>query len=94
MTSVYAQVEYALGSYEVPIRSDAAADPKLKKERVLAQAAAQAKFGVANPALHIRYAEIEEKLFDAMQATLAGSKTAKQALDDFVLEGNKILKRS
>lgn len=93
MTSVYAQVEYALGSYEVPIRSDAASDPRLKKERVLAQAAAQAKFGVANPALHVRYAEIEQKLFDAMQATLAGSKTAKQALNDFVAEGNKILKR-
>ena len=93
MTSVYGQVEYGLESYEVPIRSDAAADPKLKRERLLVESAAQAKRGVANPALHVKYAEIEQKLFDAMQATLAGSKTAKQALDEFVAEGNKILKR-
>jgi maltose-binding protein MalE len=90
---VYAQVEYGLESYEVPIRSDAATDPKLKRERLLVQSAAQTKKGVANPALHVKYAEIEQKLFDAMQATLAGSKTAKQAVDDFVAEGNKILKR-
>jgi ABC-type glycerol-3-phosphate transport system substrate-binding protein len=93
MTSVYGQVEYGLESYEVPIRSDAAGDPKLKRERLLMQSAAQAKRGVANPALHIKFAEIEQKLFDAMQATLAGSKSAKQALDDFIAEGNKILRR-
>ena len=94
MTSVYGQVEYGLESYEVPIRADAATDPKLKREGLLVQSAAQTVKGVANPALHVKYAEIEQKLFDAMQATLAGSKTAKQALDDFVAEGNKILKRT
>jgi ABC-type glycerol-3-phosphate transport system substrate-binding protein len=92
LTSANSQVEYAIGSYEVPIRADAASDPRLKQHPLLEQAAALTRRGVPNPALHEKYAEIEDKLFDAIQATLSGSKTPKQALDDAVARGNRILK--
>ncbi len=91
LTSVDSQIEYAKETYEVPIRADIASDPRLKDYPLIAQTAALNSRGVPNPALHEKYPEIEDKLFDAMQATLSGAKTAKQALDDVAAEGNKIV---
>jgi ABC-type glycerol-3-phosphate transport system substrate-binding protein len=94
MSSTYGQAEYAVGGWAVPARKEAATDPRVAGNRLLSQSAAQAPKGIRNPAIHPKYPQVEQKLLDAMQDTISGNKTARQALDQFVVEANKVLKQA
>lgn len=87
LASKEAGIEWSLASSHTPARADALADDRIASDPFLSYSPPDPRPAYQHP----RWGEIEDTLFDAIQAILLEDKTVEQALNDAAEEINEIL---